>query len=206
MFLRKIIPQDKVYFELFRALAGCVRDAGEVLARSAERGEPLLGVAEALKRVEHSADEHTHELLRRMESTFVTPFDREDIHALADRLDEIVDLTEEVAKMAAVYRIERLAPRPLEMTRVLARACAQVAKAVEALPETVPVLEQTKAIRGTETEGDALYYAALEELFENHQDPLDVIKWKDIINVLENAIDGCEHAAGTLEGIALKHG
>lgn len=206
MFLQKIIPQDKVYFELFRALAGCVRYAGEVLLRRAEQGDSTLGIAEELKRIERTADEHTHELLRRMESTFVTPFDREDMHTLADRLDEIVDLVEEVGKMAAVYRIEQLEPRPMEMARILARACRQVADAVEALPDAAPVLEQSKSIRGTETEGDALYYVALEELFENHKDPLEVIKWKDIINALENAIDACEHAAGTLEGIALKHG
>lgn len=206
MFLRRLIPQDRVYFDLFRTLAGCVREAGELLARQAADGQPMLGIAEELKRVEHTADGHTHELLRRMESTFVTPFDREDIHALADRLDEIVDLTEEVAKMAAVYRLGRLEPRPLQMAQILARACAQVAEAVETLPEMEPVLEQAKAIRGSETEGDALYYAALEDLFENHRDPLDVMKWKDIINQLENAIDACEHAAGTLEGIALKHG
>lgn len=206
MFLRKIIPQDKVYFELFRKLAGCVREGGEILVRCADRGDPLPAIAEALKRLEHTADDHTHSLLQRMQSTFVTPFDREDIHALADRLDEIVDLTEEVGKMAAVYRIGRLEKRPLEMASTLARACAQVAKAVEALPNTVPVLKETRAIRGTETEGDALYYAALEELFENHREPIEVMKWKDIINQLENAIDACESAAGTLEGIALKHG
>lgn len=205
MFLRKIIPQDKVYFQLFRNIAGSVREAGETLARRAERGDPIIGIAEELKRVEHAADEHTHELLRRMQSVFVTPFDREDMHALADRLDEIVDLTEEVAKMAAVYRIDRLEPRPLEMARVLARACALVAQAVEALPDSAPVLERARAIRASETEGDGLYYVALQELFENHRDPLDVMKWKDIINQLENAIDGCEHAAGTLEGIALKN-
>lgn len=205
MFLRKIIPQDKVYFQLFRTLAERVREVGATLADRAERGDPIVGIAEELKRLEHAADEHTHELLRRMQTTFVTPFDREDIHALADRLDEIVDLTEEVGKMAAIYRVQRLEPRPLEMARVLARACAQVALAVDALPEAAPVLEQTKAIRSTETEGDALYYAAIEELFQNHKDPLDVIKWKDLITSLENAIDACEHAAGTLEGIALKH-
>lgn len=205
MFLRKIIPQDKVYFQLFRNIAGSVREAGETLARRAERGDPIIGIAEELKRVEHTADEHTHELLRRMQSVFVTPFDREDMHALADRLDEIVDLTEEVAKMAAVYGIDRLEPRPLEMARVLARACALVAQAVEALPDSAPVLERAQAIRASETEGDGLYYVALRELFENHRDPLDVMKWKDIINQLEDAIDGCEHAAGTLEGIALKN-
>ncbi|MGH7544997.1 MAG: DUF47 domain-containing protein [Gemmatimonadota bacterium] len=205
MFLRKIIPQDKAYFELFRRLADCVQTVGETLADRTEKGEPLVGLAEELKRIEHTADEYTHELLRRLEGTFVTPFDREDIHALADRLDEIVDLVEEVGKMAAVYRVERLEPRPLQMARVLARACAQVALAVGALPDAASVLEQTKAIRGTETEGDALYYAALEELFRGHNDPLDVIRWKDLINALENAIDACEHAAGTLEGIALKH-
>ncbi len=206
MFIRKIIPQDKVYFELFRKLAGCVRESGATLARSAERGDSMPTIAEELKRLEHVADEHTHELLNRMETTFVTPFDREDIHALADRLDEIVDLTEEVGKMAAVYQLGPLSGRPLEMAQALARACAQVAEAVEALPDTTPVLEVARTIRGTETEADGLYYDALAELFANQEDPLHVMKWKDIINQLENAIDGCEHAAGTLEGIALKHG
>lgn len=91
MFIRKIIPQDKVFFELFRKLAGCVRDAGEVFSRCGQGATSIAAAAEALTRIEHQADTVTHELLRRMETTFVTPFDREDIHMLADRLDEIVD-------------------------------------------------------------------------------------------------------------------
>lgn len=199
MFLQKIIPQDKVFFDLFRQLAACVRDAGEMLARCAERDDLLPAIAGELKRVEHHADDLTHELLARMERTFVTPFDREDIHTLADRLDEIVDLTEEVGKIAAVYGIERLTRRAADMARILSRA-------VEALPEAGPILEGARGIRGIETEGDALYYEALADLFQNERQPLEVMKWKDIINQLENAIDACEHAAGTLEGIALKHG
>jgi uncharacterized protein Yka (UPF0111/DUF47 family) len=125
---------------------------------------------------------------------------------LADRLDEVVDTTEEVARLAAVFKIERLDGPTGEMARILGRACAQVADAVAALPATAPVLEATKAVRTTETDGDVLYYTALGELFENQSDPLEVIKWKDIIGQLEIAIDACEDVAGTLEGIALKHG
>ena len=206
MFLRKIIPQDKVFFELFRELAGSVREAGEALTRCADNDCLMAATAEELKKIEHHADDVTHELLRRMESTFVTPFDREDIHRLADRLDEVVDMTEEVVSLAALYQIERLSRPTGEMARILGRACAQVADAVAALPATAPVLEATKAIRATETEGDTLHYVALAELFENSTDPLEVIKWKDIIAQLENAIDATEDVAGTLEGIALKHG
>jgi uncharacterized protein Yka (UPF0111/DUF47 family) len=158
MFLRKIIPQDKVFFELFRELAGSVREAGEVLTRCAD--DDCL----------------------------------------------IVDMTEEAVRLAALYGIERFSRPTAEMARVLGRACAQVADAVAALPDTAPVLEATKVIRTTETEGDALYCLALGELFEDATDALEVIKWKDIITQLENAIDATEDVAGTLEGIALKHG
>jgi predicted phosphate transport protein (TIGR00153 family) len=206
MFLRKIIPQDKVYFKLFRELGESVREAGEALTRLAEDDCLVAATAAELKKIEHHADDLTHELLRRMESTFVTPFDREDIHMLADRLDEIVDTTEEVARLAAVFQIERLNGPTGEMARILGRACSQVADAVAALPATAPVLEATQAVRTTETDGDALYYTALAELFDNSKDPLEVIKWKDIIAHLETAIDACEDVAGTLEGIALKHG
>jgi len=206
MFLRKLIPQDKVFFDLFRELAGSVREAGEALVRCVENDSLIAAMAEDLKRIEHHADDLTHALLARMESTFVTPFDREDIHMLADRLDEVVDMTEEAVRMAALYGIERLSRPTGEMARILGRACAQVADAVAALPATAPVLEATKAIRTSETEGDALYLLALGELFENATDPLEVIKWKDIITLLENAIDATEDVAGTLEGIALKHG
>ena len=206
MFLRKIIPQDKVFFKLFRELAGSVREAGEVLTRCAETDSLIAGIADELKRIEHHADDVTHALLARMESTFVTPFDREDIHRLADRLDEVIDMTEEAVRLAVLYGIERLSKPTAEMARVLGRACAQVADAVAALPATAPVLEATKVIRTTETEGDALYCLALGELFENATDALEVIKWKDIITQLENAIDATEDVAGTLEGIALKHG
>lgn len=206
MFIRKIIPQDKAFFELFRKLAGCVRDAGEVLSRCGEGATSIAAAAEALTGIEHEADTVTHELLHRMETTFVTPFDREDIHMLADRLDEIVDEAEEVARLADVYRIERLTNHSGEMARLLGRACGQIADAVEAVPQLTPVLKASKAVRTTETEGDATYYAALAELFDEPHEAIDVIKWKDIINQLENALDACEHVAGILEGIVLKHG
>jgi len=144
MFLRKIIPQDRVFFDLFRELAGSVREAGEALTRCAENDCLIAATAEELKRIEHHADDVTHELLGRMESTFVTPFDREDIHMLADRLDEVVDMTEEVVSLAALYRIERLSRSTGEMARILGRACGQVADAVAALPATAPVLKQRR--------------------------------------------------------------
>jgi len=206
MFIRKIIPQDKVFFELFRTLAGCVRDAGEVFSRCGQSATSIAAAAEALTRIEHQADTVTHELLRRMETTFVTPFDREDIHMLADRLDEIVDEAEEVVRLADVYRIDRLTDHSAEMARLLGQACAQIADAVEAVPEMAPVLKASKAVRTTETEGDAVYYAALAALFDEPSDALEVIKWKDIFYQLETALDACEHVAGILEGIVLKHG
>jgi predicted phosphate transport protein (TIGR00153 family) len=206
MFLRKIIPQDKAFFVLFRKLADNVRETGDVFSRCAAGSVSVAAAAQALTRIEHEADTVTHELLRRMQTTFVTPFDREDIHMLADRLDEIVDTSEDVIRLAAVCRVDRLKPLAAEMAGLLGRACRQVADAVQTLPDMASLLEMTKEIRATETEGDALYYAALGELFERPQDPLELIKWRDIINQLENSLDACENVAGTLEGIALKHG
>ena len=206
MFIRKIIPQDKIFFDLFRELAGSVREAGEALTRCVASDCLIAAAADELTRIEHHADGVTHALLARMESTFVTPFDREDMHLLADRLDEVVDTTEEAVSLAALYRIERLSRPTAEMARILGQACAQVADAVAALPTMAPVLKATKAIRTSEAEGDVLHYLALGELFENAKDPLEVIKWKDIITGLEEAIDATEDVAGTLEGIALKHG
>ncbi|UCF19779.1 MAG: DUF47 family protein [Gemmatimonadota bacterium] len=206
MFIRKIIPQDKAFFELFRKLAGSVREAGVVFSRCADGDTSIAAAAEALTRIEHQADAVTHELLARLQTTFVTPFDREDIHMLADRLDEIIDTAEEVVRLAAVYKIERLSRQTGEMARLLGQACGQVAGAVEALPAMTSVLEAAKAVRTTENEGDAVYYAALGELFEEPGETFEVIRWKDIINQLEYALDACEDVAGTLTGIALKHG
>lgn len=207
MFIRKIIPQDKAFFVLFRKLADSVRETGDVFSRCAAGTTSVGAAAEALTRIEHQADTVTHELLRRMQTTFVTPFDREDIHMLADRLDEVVDTSEEVIRLAAIYRVDGLTQYLTgEMANLLGRACAQVADAVQGLPAMEPVLNASRAIRTTETEGDAAYYAALGQLFERPRDPLEVIKWRDIVNQLENSLDACENVAGTLEGIALKHG
>lgn len=206
MFIRKIIPQDKVFFQLFRQLAGCVRDTGDVFSRCGNGATSIAAAAEALTQIEHQADTITHELLHRMETTFVTPFDREDIHMLADRLDEIVDEAEEVLRLAALYRVERLTDHSGEMARLLGQACRQIADGVDAVPEMAPVLEASKAVRTTETEGDAMYYAALARLFDGPCEAIQVIKWKDIIYHLETALDACEHVAGILEGIVLKHG
>lgn len=206
MFISKIIPQDKVFFELFRKLAGCVRDAGEVFTRCGEDSVSIAAAAEELTMIEHQADSITHELLSRMETTFVTPFDREDIHMLADRLDEIVDEAEEVMLLASAYQVKRLTDHARELARLLGRACTEIADAVEAVPQMAPVLKASKAVRTTETEGDAMYYASLAKLFEGPCEAIEVIKWKDIIHQLETALDACEHVAGILEGIVLKHG
>jgi predicted phosphate transport protein (TIGR00153 family) len=197
--------QDPEFFDLFeRSGANIVRAAqllDEMLGDYPERRE----LARDILACEHEGDRITHDIIRRLNHTFVTPIDREDIYELASALDDIVDYTEEVADYLGLYKIEAPMEQAQQLAHVLSAAAGQVAEAIPRMRGFKDMGRFTVEVHRLENEGDRLTREAVASLFAGGIDPMVVIRWKDIFERLENAIDATERAAYILEGIVLKN-
>jgi uncharacterized protein len=197
---------DREFFDLFeRAGANLVRAADlldEMLARYPESAD----LARDILACEHEGDRLTHEVINRLNQTFVTPIDREDILQLSKALDDIVDYTEEVADYLGLYRIEAPMAQAQRLSGVLRDATRQIAGAIALIREFKDISDHTVEVHRLENEGDRISREAIASLFETGIDPMVVIRWKDIFERLENAIDSTERAAFILEGIVIKNG
>jgi predicted phosphate transport protein (TIGR00153 family) len=196
---------DREFFDLFeRAAANIVRAASllEEMLRTFPEGQ---GLAREILICEQDGDQITHELIRRLNQTFVTPIDRSDILKLASALDDIVDYTEEVADYLGLYRIEAPMVQAQALASVLRDAARQVALAIPLLRGYKDLSANTVEIHRLENEGDRIVREAIASLFESGSDPTVVIRWKDIFERLEHAIDSTERVADILEGIVIKN-
>jgi uncharacterized protein Yka (UPF0111/DUF47 family) len=158
-----------------------------------------------IKDVEHEADVLAYEVNARIDTSFVTPIDREDIHRLATRLDNVVDLIDGTARRAVMFHISESRRHALLMTDVLVRSATLIEKSVNEVKKPKNVAEYGREMKRLEEEGDALYQEAVGELFFGTPDPLEVIKWKELFDKLEEAIDECDDVSNVLESIALKN-
>ncbi len=198
-------PRDRVYFELFE-------EAGRNVMRAAQLLEELLSeypenrsLAQDIRDCEHEGDRITHDILDRLNHTFVTPIDREDILALASALDDIADYIEEVADYLGLYKIEAPMDQAIKLAQVLHRAGTQIAEAMPKLRGFNDISEHTVEINRLENEGDRITREAIASLFDGGIDPMVVIRWKDLFERLEDAIDASEHVANILAGIVIKN-
>ncbi len=198
-------PKEREFFDLFEeAGANIVRAAGlleKLLEEWPEQGE----LAREVRDCEHEGDRITHDIIQRLNHTFVTPIDREDIYALASALDDIVDFIEEVSDFLGLYRIEATMDKAIEMGQILHEAARAVAGAIPRLRTFKDIHHYTVEVNRLENDGDRVLREALASLFERGIDPMLVIRWKDIFERLEDAIDACETTANILEGIVIKN-
>jgi uncharacterized protein len=204
-FTQVFAPRDRAYFELFE-------QAGQNLLKTATLLDRMLGsypdekeLAHEILDLEHEGDRITHEIINRLNHTFVTPIDREDILALASSLDDVVDYTEEVADYLGLYRIEAPMDQAIRLARVLREAAVQIAEAIPRLQGFQDISRYTVEINRLENEGDRITREAVASLFDGGIDPMVVIRWKDIFELLEAAIDATERVANILEGIVIKN-
>jgi uncharacterized protein len=202
---RIFAPKDRAFFDLFeQAAANLVRTAD--LLDQMLRGFPeTQELARDILICEQEGDRITHDIMQRINQTFVTPIDREDIIALVSALDDIVDYTEEVADYLGLYKIEAPMDQAMKLAHVLLQASRQVQGAIARLREFGDISHYTVEINRLENDGDRITREAVASLFHNGIDPMVVIRWKDIFERLEAAIDACEHASNILEGIVIKH-
>lgn len=205
----RLLPRDERFFELFTKLASTtVEAARRLIELFTEQGDARWAAVELIKALEHEADETTHAIVTRLDRSFITPFDREDIHELASRLDDVIDRIDSVARRSRIFRIDEVPEGALLLSEVVHRAAVEVLRAVEALEKGPPatVLAACRDIKRLEEEGDALYHEWLGRLFEPGADPLMVIKWKELYDTLEKTLDSAEDAANVLESVTIKHG
>jgi hypothetical protein len=202
---RILAPNEREYFDLFE-------QAGANLVRSAELLEEMLAscpdsreLASVIHDCEHAGDQVVHDLIQRLNQTFVTPFDREDILQLSSALDDIVDFIDEVADYLGVYKIEAPMEQSQQLAGILVRAARQVAAALGQLRGFKNITEYTLEVHSLENQADRVVRDAIGALFEGGTDPMVVIRWKDLYERLENAIDSTERAANIIEGIVIKN-
>ncbi len=197
-------PRDENFFELFKRQAALVRQGCDQLHEMVDRFDRLEERAKALKDVEHEADQVAHELFRRLNRTFITPLERDDIHDLASGLDDVLDAVEAIASRIVLFKIQATTPEAVQLTRIVAGCGAQIEQAVDHLKEMKDVMPFAIEINRLENDADALSRQAVAALFNGHHDFLDVIRWKEIYGRLENAADQCEDVANVIEAILLK--
>jgi len=198
-------PRDRAYFELFEEAGENVVLAADLLDRMLVNFPDTREMATEILACEHEGDRITHDIIDRLNHTFVTPIDREDILALASALDDIVDYTEEVADYLGLYHIEAPMDQAISLAQVLNRSCHELGKAIPLLRGFQDLSVHTVEVNRLENEGDRITREAVASLFDAGIDPMVVICWKDLFERLEAAIDATEQAAHILESIVIKN-
>ena len=204
----RLIPKEESFFDLFEQLAEILRNASGLLVEATEHVELLPERAKQLERLEHDGDQITHELMTRLNRTFITPIDREDIHELATALDDILDLVEATTEQFILYKVASMAPAATKLAQVIQQQITEIHRVMPKLRHMrhEHIMEHCVEINRLENVGDRLLRDSIAALFNGTPDPLVVIKWRDIYTLLESATDKCEDVANILEGIVLKNG
>jgi predicted phosphate transport protein (TIGR00153 family) len=200
-----LAPRDREFFDLFEEAGGNILRAAGLLEAMLRDFPEHNELARDILICEQDGDRVTHDIIQRLNQTFVTPIDREDIYELASALDDVVDYTEEVSDYLGLYNIEAPMAQSQELARVLHACARQIAEAMPRLRGFKDISHYTVEINRLENDGDRITREAIASLFNNGIDPMVVIRWKDIFERLEEAIDSCERVANILEGIVIKN-
>ena len=201
----RLIPRNEDFYDQFVTLATQLRVGAGLLEEMLARDPAIWDKAEEIKEVEHKCDHLTHQIISRLNTTFVTPIDREDIHALAKSLDDVMDAVDASAKVVRLYKIGTVRYGARELAHVVSLSVDQVKHALEALDKKTGVAQRAVEINRLENEADRIHEEALRRLFDEERDPVMIIKWKEILEFLEEATDRCEDVANLLEGVVVKN-
>lgn len=201
----RLIPREARFFDLFEQQSQHIVEAADLLHALVHHFNDARAKLHAIKEVEHLGDQITHEIVRRLNTTFITPIDREDIHALATRLDDVLDYIEAGAERLVVYRIKEPTSACRALTDVITKIVRAMGHAVRCLRTMDPGFhEHAVEVNRLENAADELLRDSLAALFEESTDPIEIIKWKEIYETLEIVTDRCEDVANVIEGIILK--
>jgi len=200
------IPRQEQFFTEFVALSQQIQTGARMLKQMLSSNPPDMAQAEAIKDIEHVCDGKTRGIIDRLNRTFVTPLDREDIHSLAISLDDVMDAIDAAAAVVRLYKIQRVRPGARRLAEIVIESMDRITEALGALEKRTGVLELAARVNQLEREADRVHQDAIVELFDQETDPIAVIKWKEIFDFLEAATDRCEDVGNLLEGVVVKHG
>ena len=199
------LPRDEKYFERFNEMAVRIHEAAKILDGFFQNHAPVATVADHVKRIEHECDEISHEILRNIDRTFITPIDREDIHRLAVRLDDVMDLIDGTVRRVSLFRIGQPTTYSQSLSRLIVTTTGELVDAVAQLRTQKGVMAHAIRIKQLENEGDVVYHDAIASLFAENMEAIEVIKWKEVYDNMERCIDSCVAVAHVLESVVLKH-
>lgn len=202
----RLIPREEKFYSDFLQMADLLVEAGRTLEEMLSVEPPLYDKATEIRDLEEKCDFWTHEIFQRLNRTFVTPMDREDIHELAGALDDVMDAMDDAANLFTLYRISTLRPGVREILALLTAQTREIRLALQELETRKGVLERSIEINRLEHEADEIHRRLIGALFDEEKDPVMIIKWKDILTYLERATDRAEDVANLLESIVVKHG
>jgi predicted phosphate transport protein (TIGR00153 family) len=202
----RIIPREAKFFEMFAQMSENMTEAAKVLTHvlNSANGPEIEAGVKKIKDYEHIGDDMTHAVLKKLNQTFITPFDREDIHKLASSLDDVLDFINAAAVRMSLYKIENPPAAAGQLAHLIVLQCEELTKAVRLLEKHDHVMEHCVEINNLEDQADHICRGAIAHLFEHEKDPITLIKFKELYEVLETATDKAEDAANVLEAVVLK--
>ena len=204
-FLQRFIPHDGDFFVLFQKQAENVVVGAHAFVQMLEHYTGVPEQVQRIKAIEHNGDEITHQIFRKLNQTFITPFDREDIHQLCSTMDDVIDLIDAAASRFVLYRVTQVRYGTLEVSRVLAAAAVELKEAIHAMESPDKALHRVIEINRLENESDRICRTLIAQLFEEEKNPVEIIKWKEIFEVIETAVDKCEDVSNVIESVILKN-
>jgi len=200
------LPKEEQYFDLFKQMTLYISEASRALVEMlSERDADFEEYSRQIKGLEHACDELTHNISTRLNKSFITPFDREDIYTMSTALDDIVDLIDDAARAIVMFDIHEITEHARSFARVIERMTVELHEIVSTLQRPKGVTPRLVEMHRLENEGDDIYHAAVAELFHDNHDTLFVLKWKEIYEKLEAAVDRCENVANIIESVIIKH-
>jgi len=201
-----LIPKEEKFFQMFQDMGGLIVDGARLLKEMLDDYSDPVASQKAIKDVEHRGDQQTHEIIKKLNTSFITPFDREDIYSLAGALDDILDLIDGSAQRFVMYNVEATTAEARELAFLILQGAETINRALHVIGGKLePIAEYCVQINAMENEADRVCREAVSRLFDEEKDPIQLIKWKEIYETLEKATDKCEDAANILESVVVKN-
>ena len=202
--LHRILPREEGFFDLFVEQAENIHAGAAALVKMLSHYTGVPEQVQSIKAIEHQGDDIAHNVLTKLNQTFVTPLDREDIHELCSQLDDVIDLIDAAASRFVLYRVTSVREGTVDLVKVLLAATSEVTSAVQALGTPEKAMKHCIEINRYENESDRLCRTLIAQLFDEEKEAVQIIKWKEIFEVIETAVDKCEDVANVIEGIVIK--
>jgi predicted phosphate transport protein (TIGR00153 family) len=199
------MPHDGDFFALFQRQAENIVTGANAFVQMLEHYTGVPEQVQSIKAIEHNGDEITHQIFRKLNQTFITPFDREDIHELCSTMDDVIDLIDAAASRFVLYRVSQVRPGTIELVKVLSAATVELNEAIHAVETPDKALHRVIEINRLENESDRICRTLIARLFEEEGNPIEIIKWKEIFEVIETAVDKCEDVSNVIESVILKN-